>query len=44
MSSLVIFIFAGPVSRFDVNLVYRGPINRLREMQSEMEELRDTDE
>lgn len=38
--AILVFIFAGPVSRFDVNLVYRGPITRLREMQSDMEELR----
>jgi hypothetical protein len=38
--AVVVTLFAGPISRFDVNLFYRNAISRLREMQSDMEELR----
>jgi hypothetical protein len=40
--AIVVFVFAGPISRFDVNLFYRNAISRLREIQSEMEQLRGT--
>lgn len=40
LAAVVVFVFAGPISRLDVNLVYRNAIRRLREMQSDMERLR----
>lgn len=39
----LLFVFAGPASRFDENLFYKRVFERLREMQAEMEELRAAD-
>lgn len=37
--AVIVALFAGPISRFDVNLIYSGIINKLREMQADMEEI-----